>query len=171
MTWNRLFDDDRDRLFDDRGDSLFGDHRFRGRRPMCSYREWREYQPLIPPCWFAGTALPHRVIAPASDYDRLRGSGGSATLSTATAVASHSWPYGSASSAQRFVAAFGVHSIEIFVPVGGPSSLPNAQQVCNALQAVPARQRTHTRTVHLCPNAHPNSTPGRTVGGRLDQVL
>lgn len=147
MTWNRFA------------------NRFHG--PICQIRDWYEsdFEAVVPPCWFVGTALPHRVIAPASDYDRLRGSGGSATLSAATAVASHPWPYGSASSAERYVATLAGHAIEVFVPVGGPSTLPSAQQACNALHAVPARQRTHTRTVHLCPTAHPNSAPGRTIGG------
>lgn len=155
-------------------------NRFYG--PICQVRDWFESERRVfgasntatvsapqasaaSPCWFQLSLLPQRVIAPAGAFAGLRSRGGTATLPSATAIAAYSWPYGAASSAEQYLATIGGSRLEIIRPSGSSSTLPSAQQVCDAMRAVPTAQRIHTSKVILCPTPHPSSTTRATVGG------
>ena len=155
-------------------------NRFYG--PICQLRDWFDSERRVfgasntaavsvsptsaaPPCWFQLSLLPQRVIAPEGAFAALRSRGGTATLSSATAIAAYSWPYGPASSAEQYLATIGGSRLEIIRPSGSSPTLPSAQQVCEAMRAVPAVQRGHTSKVNLCPTSHPDSTTRATVGG------
>lgn len=155
-------------------------NRFYG--PICQVRDWFDGERRVfgasnaatvsvspalasPACWFQLSLPPPRVIAPEAAFTALRSRGGTATLSSATAIAAYSWPYGPASNADQHLATIGGSRLEIIRPSGSSPTLPSAQQVCDAMRAVPAVQRLHTSRVILCPTSHPSSTARTTVGG------
>lgn len=155
-------------------------NRFYG--PICQVRDWYTEDRRVlgasaavsasskqasasAPCWFETQPIPALVMAPDEAYVRLRRQGGTANLSAGTSLADYRWPHGPASEAQRFVATLGSQQVEILRPLSTVANLPSAQQVCHALQAVPAVQRAFTRRVILCPTPHPNSTARSTIGG------
>ena len=155
-------------------------NRFYG--PICQLRDWFDSERRVfgasntatasatpasasPPCWFQASPLPQRVIAPDGAFAALRSRGGSATLSPPTAMADHSWPYGVTSNAELYFATIGGHRLQIIRPSGSKPPLPSAQQVCDAMRAVPTVHRVHTSKVILCPTPHPSSTTRATVGG------
>jgi hypothetical protein len=108
------------------------------------------------------------VVAPQQAFDRLRGGSGSATISNPKPVSSFNWPYGPASSAVEQQVTIGGQNVTVISPVEADAkgkNLPTVDQVAEALRAIPAAQRAHTKRVILSPVPNPASTPGRTVAG------
>jgi hypothetical protein len=129
--------------------------------------------PIVPP----STAT---VRAPQAAFGRLRSTSGAARISTPQPVASQTWPYGSPTPAVAQEITIDGQTIRVIRPTADPAgtNLPTTLQVAEALRAIPAAQRVHTRTIRITPRPHPDSTApgvhpsrtvaGETVGGTID---
>jgi hypothetical protein len=119
-------------------------------------------------CSFLNPRLTGTVRAPQEAFDQLRAKSGDARISSAQPIASHTWPDRSSSAAVEQQVQIDGRTIRVVRPTEADAAgknLPTTAQVSEALRAIPADQRAHTKTLIISPRPHPDSTPSRTIAG------
>lgn len=119
-------------------------------------------------CSFLNPQPVTNVVAPPEAFDRLRKSSGAPKISSPVTKADHVWPDSSRSAAIEQEVQIDGQKTVVIRPTDNDAkgkNLPTTQQVADALRAIPARQRAHTKRVIVSPTPSPNSSPGGTTAG------
>jgi len=119
-------------------------------------------------CAFLNPRSRGTVRAPQAVFTRLRGNSGAASISASRPIASQTWEDDSTSAAEERDIVIDGHTIRLILPVQADTvgkNLPTASQVAEGLRAIPANQRSRTRTLIVNPVANPRSTADETIAG------
>lgn len=119
-------------------------------------------------CAYLNPRTSGTVVAPAEAFDRLRASAGAARITPPQPRAAHTWPDGSSSAAVEQEIQIDRQTIRVIRPTDTDArgrNLPTTAVLAEALRALPANQRVHTRRVVISPRPHRGSTATRTIAG------
>lgn len=127
-------------------------------------------------CSYLNPRLRGTVIAPPSEFDRLRTNSGAARISVPQEIASHTWMDRGSHPAVAYQIRPAVEqqiqidgrTIRVIRPTdtaAGGKNLPTTVQVAEGLRAIPAGQRAYTNCVVIIPTANPHNEPGKTIAG------